>query len=331
VRVLVTGGAGYVGSQTTRLLLAAGHEPIVLDTLENGHRDALPGIELVVGSVADEALVRNLLVERGIQAVMHFAALKAAEESVREPGRYFAVNVGGSLALLAAMEAASVPWFVFSSTCAVYGEPGRVPIAEDADTRPENPYGESKLLVERALPWFEPRGIASVCLRYFNAAGAQEDAAHGEDWRKAPNLVPVAIGSALGRGGALRVFGTDYPTPDGTAIRDYVHVLDLADAHIRALDYLAAGGAPTTLNLGTGQGSSVREVVEAVERASGRTIEVVETARRAGDPAAVWADASRAETVLGWRARRGLAEIVDSAVRWHSTHPDGYANAAADA
>jgi UDP-glucose 4-epimerase len=331
VRVLVTGGAGYVGSQTTRLLLAAGHEPIVLDTLENGHREAVAGVELVVGSVADEALVRNLLAERGIQAVMHFAALKAAEESVREPGRYFAANVGGSLTLLSAMEAAGVPWFVFSSTCAVYGEPRSVPIAEDADTRPENPYGESKLLVERALPWFEPRGIVSISLRYFNAAGAQEDAAHGEDWRKAPNLVPVAIGSALGRGGPLRVFGTDYPTPDGTAIRDYVHVLDLADAHIRALDYLATGGGPTTLNLGTGRGSSVREVVEAVERASGRRIEVIETARRAGDPAAVWADASRAETVLGWKARRGLTEIVDSAVRWHSTHPDGYADAAVDA
>lgn len=324
MRVLVTGGAGYVGSQTTRLLCATGHEAIVLDTLDNGHRAALPGIELVVGSVADGPLVSNLLVERRIEAVIHFAALKAAEESVGQPGRYFAANVGGSLALLEAIEAAGVPWFVFSSTCAVYGEPRQVPIAEDAETRPENPYGESKLLVERALPWFERRGVVSVSLRYFNAAGAQEDGAHGEDWTKAPNLVPVAIKSALGFGPPLRVFGTDYPTPDGTAVRDYVHVEDLADAHVRALEHLAAGRGAATLNLGTGRGSSVREVISAVERASGRTIEVVEAPRRAGDPAAVWADARKAEAVLGWRARRGLEAIVESAVRWHRDHPQGY-------
>jgi UDP-glucose 4-epimerase len=330
VRVLVTGGAGYVGSQTTRLLCATGHEAIVLDTLDNGHRAALPGIELVVGSVADRELVLGLLLERRIEAVVHFAALKAAEESVGQPGRYFAANVGGSLALLEAIEAAGVPWFVFSSTCAVYGEPLRVPIAEDAETRPENPYGESKLLVERALPWFERRGVASVSLRYFNAAGAQGDGAHGEDWTKAPNLVPVAIKSALGFGPPLRVFGTDYPTPDGTAVRDYVHVEDLADAHVRALEHLAAGRGPATLNLGTGRGSSVREVVAAVEQATGRTIEVVEAPRRAGDPAAVWADARKAEAVLGWRARRGLDEIVDSAVRWHRDHPQGYADGPAD-
>jgi UDP-glucose 4-epimerase len=327
MRVLVTGGAGYVGSQTARLLRSAGHEPIVLDTLENGHRAAVPDTELIVGSIADGALVRDVLVGHGIEAVMHFAGLKAAEESVDQPGRYFEANVGGSLALLAAIEAAGVRRFVFSSTCAVYGEPRSVPIAEDAETRPENPYGESKLLVERALPWFARRGVASVSLRYFNAAGAQEDAAHGEDWRKAPNLVPVAIGSALGRRGPLRVFGTDYPTPDGTAVRDYIHVLDLADAHIRALDYLTAGGEATTLNLGTGQGSSVREVIAAVERASGRTIEAIEAPRRPGDPAAVWADGRKAEQVLGWRATRGLTEIVDSAVRWHTAHPDGYPDA----
>lgn len=220
MRVLVTGGAGYVGSQTTRLLQSTGHEPIVLDTLDNGHREAVPGVELIVGSVADGPLVHRLLVDRRIEAVMHFAALKAADESVREPGRYFSANVGGSFALLGAMETAAVPWFVFSSTCGVYGEPQAVPIAEGAETRPETPYGESKLLVERALPWYESRGIQSVSLRYFNAAGAQTDGEHGEDWRHAPNLVPVAIKSALGYGAPLRVFGTDYPTPDGTAVRD---------------------------------------------------------------------------------------------------------------
>lgn len=330
MRVLVTGGAGYVGSQTTRLLRATGHEAIVLDTLDNGHRAAVPGVELVVGSIADRELVRDLLVERRIEAVIHFAALKAAEESVREPGRYFAANVGGTFALLEAIEAAGVRHFVFSSTCAVYGEPRHVPIDEDAETRPENPYGESKLLVERALPWYAANGVVSISLRYFNAAGAQEDGAHGEDWRKAPNLVPVAIKSALGYGPPLRVFGTDYPTPDGTAVRDYVHVEDLADAHVRALEHLAAERGGATLNLGTGRGSSVREVIAAVERASGRTIDVVEAPRRAGDPAAVWADARRAESVLGWRARRGLSEIVDTAVRWHRGHPDGYAPEPAD-
>ncbi len=329
MRVLVTGGAGYVGSQTTRLLQSVGHEPLVLDTLDNGHREAVPGVELVVGSVADGALVYRLLVDRQIGAVMHFAALKAAEESVREPGRYFSANVGGSFALLAAIEAAAVPWFVFSSTCGVYGEPRAVPIAEGADTRPENPYGESKLLVERALPWYEQRGIQSVSLRYFNAAGAQADGQHGEDWRHAPNLVPVAIKSALGLRGPLRIFGTDYPTPDGTAIRDYVHVADLADAHVRALEHLAGGAGSATLNLGTGIGSSVREVIAAVERAAGQPIEVIEAPRRAGDPAAVWADPAKAQEILGWKARHGLTEIVESAVHWHTAHPDGYPEGAA--
>jgi UDP-glucose 4-epimerase len=329
MRVLVTGGAGYVGSQATRLLCTMGHQPIVLDTLENGYRAAVPGVELVMGSVSDRDLVRGILAERRIDAVMHFAALKAGEESVGEPGRYFATNVGGTFALLEAMETASVRWFVFSSTAAVYGEPTSVPIGEDAATNPENPYGETKLLVERALPWFERRGIVSVSLRYFNAAGAQADGSHGEDWRKARNVAPVAIKSALGFGGPLRLFGTDYPTPDGTAIRDYVHVVDLADAHIRALDYLVAGGSGATLNLGTGRGSSVREVIAAVERAAGRTIDVVEAPRRAGDPAAVWADPRRAEEVLRWRARYGLDEIIESAVAWHRGHPNGYSDAPA--
>jgi UDP-arabinose 4-epimerase len=324
VRVLVTGGAGYIGSQTTRLLRSAGHEPVVLDTLEHGHAGAIPGIELVVGSIADGPLVRQVLADRRIEAVLHFAALKSVEESVAEPGRYFEANVGGSADLLRAMEATGVHRFVFSSTCAVYGEPSRVPIDEDVPTRPENPYGESKLLVERMLPWFEPGDLTSVTLRYFNAAGADLGGGFGEDWQQASNLVPVAIRSALGYGPPLRVFGTDYPTPDGTAIRDYIHVVDLADAHVRALGYLADGGRSVTLNLGTGLGSSVRTVIAAVQRAADRRIDVVEAPRRPGDPAAVWADPSRAAAVLGWRARFGLEEIVGSAVRWHRAHPSGY-------
>jgi UDP-glucose 4-epimerase len=323
VRVLVTGGAGYIGSQTVRLLKSAGHEPVVLDTLEHGDRRSVPGVELVEGSIADARLVRQLLAERGIEAVLHFAALKAADESVREPGRYFDTNVGGSLTVLAAMEAAGVDRFVFSSSCAVYGEPETLPIDEDAPVRPENPYGESKLLVERALPWFAANGLSYVSLRYFNAAGAQLDGQHGEDWRQAPNLVPMAIKAAL-RQTPLQIFGTDYPTPDGTAVRDYVHVVDLAAAHVAALDHLAAGRPSTVLNLGTGRGASVREVIDAVERASGCTIEAIEAPRRPGDPAAVWADSRRAEQTLGWTAKHGIGEIVDSAVRWHRLHPDGY-------
>jgi UDP-glucose-4-epimerase GalE len=323
MRVLVTGGAGYIGSQTVRLLAAAGHEPLVLDTLEHGDRRSVPGVELVEGSVGDAPLVRGLLADRGIEAVVHFAALKAADESVREPGRYFDANVGGGLVLLRAMEETGVARFIFSSSCAVYGEPPSLPIDEDAPLRPENPYGESKLLIERALPWFAANGLGFVSLRYFNAAGAELDGTHGEDWRAAPNLVPMAIKAAL-RQTPLRVFGTDYPTPDGTAVRDYVHVVDLAAAHIAALDHLAAGRATTTLNLGTGRGASVRDVIAAVERASGCSIEVIEAPRRAGDPAAVWADSRKAERELGWTARLGLDEIVQSAVRWHRTHPDGY-------
>jgi UDP-glucose-4-epimerase GalE len=281
-------------------------------------------VDLIQGSVADGPLVRRILEERRIDAVLHFAAHKAVEESIAQPGRYFANNVSGSLALLEAMSATGVGAFVFSSTCAVYGEPPRVPIDESAPTRPENPYGESKLLVERALPWFEAVGIRSVSLRYFNAAGAELDGRHGEDWNGAVNLIPVAIRAGLRRGPGLRIHGTDYPTPDGTAIRDYVHVIDLADAHIRALDYLAGGGTSTTLNLGTGVGSSVRAVVDAVAREIGDDVPTVEAGRRPGDPAAVWADARRAEAVLGWRARYGLTDIVASAVRWHREHPDGY-------
>lgn len=324
MRILVTGGAGYIGSQTARLLRSNGHEPIVLDTLEHGHPAAIPGIELIVGSVADRAAVEGLLRDRRIEAVMHFAALKSVEASVAQPGRYMAENVGGGLELLRAIEAAGVRWFVFSSTCAVYGQPSHVPMDETAPTAPENPYGVSKLLLEQALPWFEAGGLRSVSLRYFNAAGAQADGAHGEDWRAAPNLVPVAIKAALRPGRPLRVFGTDYETADGTAVRDYVHVEDIADAHLRALEHLAGGGASLTLNLGTGTGSSVRDVIAAVERHSGRAIAVVEAPRRAGDAAAVWADASRAGEALGWRTHHDLDSIVASAIHWHETHPDGY-------
>jgi UDP-glucose-4-epimerase GalE len=325
LRVLVTGGAGYIGSETVRLLSARGHQPVVLDTLERGHRAAVDGVPLIVGSMADTNLVESTLREHAIEAVIHFAALKSVEASFLDPAGYFGTNVGGSFALLAAMGRAGVSGLVYSSSCAVYGTPSDLPVRETSELRPENPYGETKLLVERALRWFEDAGIRSISLRYFNAAGAAFDGRHGEDWTDAPNLVPVVIKAALGRGPAVRILGSDYPTPDGTAIRDYVHVADLADAHLLAVEALAGGLSSTTLNLGTGEGSSVRAVIDLVGAAAGRPVPVIAAPRRAGDPAAVWADAGLAETTLGWRARHRLDAIVETAWRWHSTHPDGYA------
>ena len=324
MRVLVTGGAGYIGSETVRLLTARGHEPVVLDTLERGHRAAVDTAPLIVGSVADAGLVESTLRDHRIEAVVHFAALKSVEASFVDPAGYFGTNVGGTFALLGAMGRAGVSDLVYSSSCAVYGTPSDLPVRETSELRPENPYGETKLLVERALPWFAGAGIRSISLRYFNAAGAAFDGRNGEDWTDAPNLVPVVIKAALGRGPAVRILGSDYPTPDGTAIRDYVHVADLAEAHLLAVEALAGGLPSTTVNLGTGQGSSVREVIEAVGAAAGRPVPVIEAPRRLGDPAAIWADPDRAEAALGWRARHRLDAIVETAWRWHSTHPDGY-------
>jgi UDP-glucose-4-epimerase GalE len=285
------------------------------------------GAPLVVGSIADRPLVRDVIGANRIEAVVHFAALKDAGASMADPAGYLDRNVGDSLALLAEVDRAGLRAFVFSSSAAVYGEPERSPVTEDAATRPENAYGESKLLVERALPWYERRGLCHVSLRYFNAAGAEPDGSHGEDPAKATNLVPLVARAAVRGDPPVTIFGTDYPTPDGTAIRDYVHVADLAEAHILALEHLAGGGPSVTLNLGTGRGSSVRDVIAATERAADRTVPVVEAGRRAGDPVAIWADSRRAAAVLGWTARAGLDEIASSAVERQRTHPDGYAGA----
>ncbi len=324
MRVLVTGGAGYIGSETVRLLAARGHLPVVLDTLERGHPAAVGGAALVVGSIADATLVETTLREHAIEAVIHFAALKSVEASLLDPAGYFETNVGGTFALLEAMGRAGVNRLVYSSSCAVYGTPSDLPVLETSELRPENPYGETKVLVERALPWFDEIGLRSVRLRYFNAAGAAFDGRHGEDWTDAPNLVPVVIKAALGLGPAVRVLGSDYPTADGTAVRDYVHVADLAEAHLLAVEALARGLPSTTLNLGTGEGSSVRQVIDAVGAVAGRPVPEVAAPRRVGDPAAVWADARLAEATLDWRARHRLPAIVETAWRWHSTHPDGY-------
>ncbi len=325
MRILVTGGAGYIGSQTAHHLVRAGHYVVVFDDLGRGHRAAVGSLPLVVGDVRDEALVTATLRDHDIDAVVHFAAFKSVEESVADPGTYFDNNVGGTVATLRAMATASVRRFVFSSSCAVYGPPDHLPVDEDARVRPINPYGESKLLSERMLPWFEAsHGIRSAVLRYFNAAGASDDGATGEDWRDAPNLVPVVLQVAAGRRAEVHVFGADHPTPDGSAIRDYIHVLDLAEAHRAALETIAAGDVSLTLNVGTGVGVSVFEVLDAARRITGRPIPAVAAPRREGDPSAIWADTRRAEAVLGWRATRTLDDIISSAWRWHTRHPDGY-------
>ena len=323
--VLVTGGAGYIGSHTVRALRGTGRDVVVVDTLENGHAELVAGVPLITGDTADGELIRQVCEEHGVDAVVHFAAYKAAGESIHEPAKYFRNNTVGSLSLIEAALEAGVRRFVFSSTAAVYGTPERMPVTEDAPLHPESPYGESKLMVERMLHWFDgSHGLRSVSLRYFNAAGASMDGVLGEDWSHTANLVPVVMKAALERGPALSIFGTDYPTPDGTGIRDYIHVEDLAEAHVAALRYLEAGGATTALNLGTGVGTSVRQIVDATERASGARVPRQEAARRPGDPEAVWADNTRARQVLGWQPVYGIDDIVTSAWRWHAADPDRF-------
>ncbi len=317
--VLVTGGAGYIGAHTTRALVAGGRDVVVLDSLELGHRSMVGDVPLVVGSIADEGLVAAVVREHEVDSCIHFAAYKAAGESMEDPARYFRNNVAGTNALLDVLQRSGVGAVVFSSSCAVYGTPDLLPVTEATPVHPESPYGESKLLVERVLAWYETcHGLRSMRLRYFNAAGAAADGTIGEDWTVTLNLVPLAMKALLGARPPLDVFGTDYPTRDGTAIRDYIHVEDLADAHVKALERLEAGGAGAALNLGTGIGSTVREVLAAAGRAAGRPVPSEDVDRRPGDPAAIWADTTRASEVLGWKATRGLEEIVTSAWAWHS-------------
>ena len=323
--VLVTGGAGYIGSITVRLLCERGYSVVVLDSLEKGYREALGDTPLIEGDIRDATLLDRVFAERTFDAVIHFAASKAVNESVANPLKYFENNVGGTMALLSAMRRVGVRQFVFSSTAAVYGTPDYTPVDEAHPTRPESPYGESKLLVERMLRWLDTSGdIRSVSLRYYNAAGASLDGQMGEASAKTENLIPAVMRAILGSGPRLKLYGTDYPTPDGTCVRDYVHVLDLAEAHIKALEFLVTNERSDVFNLGTGDPSSVLEVVRAAERVSGRTVPVEYLGRRAGDPVGVWADTHKAAEILGWRAQYGLDTIIESSWRWHSTHPNGY-------
>ncbi|HZW27140.1 MAG TPA: UDP-glucose 4-epimerase GalE [Trueperaceae bacterium] len=325
MKVLVTGGAGYIGSVTAQALLDAGHRVVVVDDLSTGHRDAVPeGARLHVQDVGDAAALGRLMAAEGVEAVMHFAALSLVGESMQQPLRYYRNNVAGALALLEACEAAGVQRFVLSSTAAVYGTPSSVPIPETAELRPESVYGETKLAVERLLHWLSvTKGLGYAALRYFNAAGAAPG--RGEDHRPETHLVPLVLQAALGKRDGVRVFGTDYPTADGTAVRDYVHVEDLAEAHVLALEALRPGRGDA-YNLGNGAGFSVRQVIEVCRAVTGADLRVTEAPRRAGDPPVLVADAAKAAARLGWRPRRpALEEIVASAWAWHSAHPDGYA------
>ncbi len=323
--ILVTGGAGYIGSHACKALAQSGYVPVTLDNLVYGHREAVKWGPFVEGDLADSELVRRTLEEYDIEAVMHFAAYAYVGESMREPGKYFENNVSNALKLLDAMAATGVRHFVFSSTCATYGMPQELPISEANPQVPVNPYGESKLFVERALKWYElAHGIWSVALRYFNAAGADPEGEIGEDHEPETHLIPLTIQAALGQAPELQIFGTDYDTVDGSAVRDYIHVTDLAAAHVCALEHLIAGNESTAVNLGTGEGYSVRQVIDTVERVTGRAVPMREAPRRAGDPPALVADPSQANALLGWRPQHSdLDTIVATAYQWHARHELG--------
>jgi UDP-glucose-4-epimerase GalE len=328
-RVLVTGGAGYVGSHACKALARAGCHVIVLDNMLAGHAEAVRYGELVEGDVLDTAAVRNLLRRHAIGAVMHFAALLDVGESVQVPARYYRTNVAGTLSVLEAMSAESVGLFVFSSTCAVYGEPIETPIVETHPLRPVNSYGETKLTVERALPHFaRAYGLRWTALRYFNAAGADPEGELGEDHSPEIHLIPRTLDAAQG-GPPLQVFGDDYPTPDGTCLRDYVHVSDLADAHVKALEAAAETSQSGAYNLGTGRPHSVRDVIQTTERVTGQRVPWTMGSRRPGDPAVLYAAPNKAHAELHWKPRfTDLESIVRTAWEWRRAHPHGYRAAA---
>jgi len=323
VRILVVGGAGYIGSVTAAELLAAGHQVVVYDSLISGHAAAVPPeAELVVGDVRDQETLTSVFAQSRIDAVVYYGGFIQAGESMRQPGRYFANNIGGVICLLNAMLEYDVRRFVFSSSAAVYGQPQTVPIAEDAPTCPINPYGESKVVVERLLRWYDNQcGLRYVSLRYFNAAGATDTL--GEDHRPETHLIPIVLQVALGQRDALPLYGSDYPTADGTCVRDYIHVADLARAHVLALDRLDEGS--TVYNLGNGQGFSNLQVIEAARKVTDLPIPVRKEARRPGDPPVLVASAEKARRELGWQPQvTDLEGIIESAWRWHREHPQGY-------
>ncbi len=323
--VLVTGGAGYIGSHAAKALHRAGYRVVVYDNFVAGHRGAVKYGELVTGDISDLARLRQTITQHEIFAVMHFAAFLDVGESVREPAKYYRNNVGGALTVLEAMAVEGVAHFVFSSTCATYGEPIETPIAETHPQKPINSYGETKLAVERALPHFAVAyGMRWVALRYFNASGADPEGEIGEDHSPEIHVIPRAIEAAIG-GPGLTVFGDDYPTPDGTCLRDYIHVSDLADAHVKALEAIVETGKSGAYNLGTGRPHSVREVIDTVQRVTGRTVPWTLGPRRPGDPAVLYAAPHKAQAELHWTPQYPeLESIVGTAWEWHRNHPRGY-------
>lgn len=324
--IMVVGGAGYIGSHVVRQLRESGIPHLVFDNLSSGHRAAIGSSALIKGDLRSRADLDRVFAEHTIDLVMHFAAHISVGESVMHPAKYFDNNTAGVLTLLDSMRHSGIQKFVFSSTAAVFGEPDYVPIDEDHPKRPTSPYGQSKLMVEEMLRTFDHAyGLRSVVLRYFNAAGASPSAVIGEDHLPEEHLIPLAIAAATGRRPELRVFGTDYSTPDGTCVRDYIHVEDLATAHLLAAQHLRDGGASRDFNLGNGHGFSVREVIDTVSKVVGHPVPHIEVERRPGDPAKLIASSARARTELGWSPRcPELEQIVADAWRWHASHPEGY-------
>ena len=325
--ILVTGGAGYIGSHCVAALVSRGIDTVVVDNLSTGHREALKGGRLYVGDVGDRVFLESVFQKETIEAVIHFAAFSLVGESMEVPEKYFRNNCMAGLTLIDTMIKFKVPYLIFSSTAATYGEPSYVPIDEEHPKNPTNAYGESKLIVERMLRWNDhAHGLKYVALRYFNVAGALSDGSIGEDHHPETHLIPLVLATAQGKREKLSLFGTDYPTRDGTCVRDYIHVEDLIDAHLCALKYLSEGNPSAAFNLGNGQGFTNREIIETARAVTGKEIPVSEEGRRAGDPATLIASSEKAMEILGWKPKHaGIEEIIASAWKWHSTHPDGYA------
>ncbi len=325
MRILVCGGAGYIGSNMTALLAAEGHDPIVFDNFSTGHRAAIPGREVVEGELSNHELLVQTLDKYSVQALIHFAAFIEAGESVKSPLSFYRNNFCSTVSLLKAMEHVRVDKLVFSSTAAVYGIPPQVPVTEDQSSEPINPYGDSKRAVERMLHFQCRTGrLRYASLRYFNACGAGNNATLGEDHRPESHLIPLIIRAATGKRSEIKIYGTDYETPDGTCVRDYIHIDDLCRAHLLALDRLDES-RELICNLGNERGHSVREVIETVKKVSGKDFKVVETDRRPGDPPVLTADATRARNELGWKVEKPeLEEMVSTAWQWHTSHPEGY-------
>lgn len=324
--ILVAGGAGYIGSHMVALLVKRGYEVVVADNLRTGHWQAVKGArKMYVGDLRDGAFLHQIFTENKIDGVINFAAFSLVGESVTNPLKYYGNNVEGAVSLLSAMQAHGVDKIVFSSTAAAYGEPEKQPIEEGDRTEPTNPYGATKLAIENMLKWCDyAYNIRYVALRYFNAAGSDTEAGIGEDHNPESHLIPLVMKTALGQRDHIGIFGEDYPTPDGTCVRDYIHVKDLAEAHLLALEYLERGGISDVFNLGNGAGYSVREIIETARRITGKEIKAVVEPRRGGDPSVLIASNKKAAEVLGWKPVLGLDQIISDAWAWHSGHPNGY-------